>query len=117
MSRFNNQSEILETMHPAEIRNSMVTYEDMYNILYTQMVKLTRRHTNDIQSVEIWVSELRNEGYKILYEESRYSNAPNHNVFAIMSPSQKNVRNLNKYYKFTNLYIGIYIYIYSSIHK
>ncbi len=98
MSRFNNQSEIMENMRPAEIRNSLVTYEDMYNILYTQMTKLTRRHANGTQSVEIWVSELRTEGYKILYEESRYSNNPNHKVFAVMNPAQNHVRNMAEYF-------------------
>lgn len=91
MSRFNNKNEISESMRTAEIRNSMITYEDMYNILYKQMIKLTRKDSKDAKSVEIWCSELRNENHTILYEEALYDSSHNNQVFAIMSPAQKNV--------------------------
>lgn len=92
MSNLIGQNEINESMPPADIRKSMITYEDMYNILYKQMTTLTRKDENDAESVKLWAECLRTDSYYVHYEQSRYDTGNNNSkVFALMSPLQREV--------------------------
>jgi hypothetical protein len=92
MTRFNNLNEITESTALPEIRNSMITYEDMYNILYRQMITLTRKDKDNFLSVKLWCAQLEESGHFIFLESPEYNNSLDHKVFAIMSPEQREVR-------------------------
>jgi len=50
-------------------RDDFITYDDVYNILYTITSKQMRKDANPIISAQLWMEELKSQGYFTYYDQ------------------------------------------------
>jgi hypothetical protein len=53
-------------------RDDIITYEDVYNTFYKKMVQETQKNKNQEVSAEMWMEELKGEGYFTCYQNGTY---------------------------------------------
>lgn len=69
-----------------------VAYQDVYNALRKRLADDARLDPDGNRSLELWATKLREQGYKVLYEQVSVQLAAEDSfIFALVSPWQQKV--------------------------